>query len=102
MNITIKLTEETIEKSMGSNSEESPIISLFRIVVPHFDYTKNIRIGAVKISENTAHFIIDCLRKTEGGVSAVMTWVNVGFSVDKEMSDWKAKINMDLIEYEEE
>lgn len=100
----IPLSEQEIEDTiMEQDSVASSLASLYRTVVPHYDWANRIKIGSVTVNETTSEKIIGTLVKKfpKKKNTILLFWVNQGFSVRKYLKNWSVEINMDLIDYKE-
>ncbi|MCP4369930.1 MAG: hypothetical protein GY797_17715 [Deltaproteobacteria bacterium] len=101
------MDKEQIDKILVKGEIENPghgISSLFEWAVPHWEWVENAGIGSVKVSKETAHYIIDRLQKVlpDQKAEVAMSWVNWGWSVNYDLPDWRVRVNFSKLHYKEE
>lgn len=102
--LTGKLNSSTIDSILVPGELTSPeeyLDALNAWAIPHWDWVELMKIGAVKISQKTAEYIIDKFINAvpkDLKQSAMMIWVNYGWSI-RNMKDWMIVIDFRKIEY---
>jgi len=102
---TVELSKETIDDIFDNAVVQYDyLFGLYGAVVPDFEDVKQL-LGYPEVSENTVNYIwqraieFDKIHHPE--VLAGGCWMNSGFTYSKELNDWTARIDTDIIVYKE-
>lgn len=103
--LKIKITDEIIQNEILPKDEfenqAQAITAIFKWAVPHWDWARNLKIGAIKMHPDMASkFIgrIDALFPTKK-METAMQWVNFGPSARDRIEMYVLEINFSLIDY---